>query len=219
MDAFVEPFPELVTPAGADDPLGEGVRDPRHRGLRVYEPQRTCVVIGRAQDPYRELQVAACAADGVPVHRRCTGGGAVVLAPGMVVVALRLAGGLHPSSQWFSLINPALSAAVRAAGGPPLTTQGHGDLAVIEEVGRPRKVLGASLRQGRLCTLYLGVFLVADAAHLMERYLAHPSREPAYRQGRRHRDFCTALDRYGVRVAELIGRLEQGLAALIDQAP
>lgn len=213
-----EPAPETVVPAEGDA-LGEGVRDPAHRGWTVFEPDRVRVVVGRAQDPARELHLDACRALGVPVHRRITGGGAVVLAPGMVVVGLRLAGGLRPATDWFALVNPVLAMAVMEAGGPALATAGHGDLAVIEADGQPRKVLGASLRQGRACTLYLGVFLVADAVPLMEALLAHPSREPAYRGGRSHRDFCTHLGRHGVTVAGLAATLAHRLPALVDRAP
>lgn len=218
-DGFAEPHPSIVEPVAAGDPLGEGVREPAHRGWTAFEPDRVRVVIGRAQDPARELRLDACRALGVPVHRRVTGGGAVVLAPGMVVVGLRLAGGLRPASDWFGLVNPVLAAAVAEAGGPALATEGHGDLAVPDPDGRPRKVLGASLRQGRACTLYLGVFLVADAVALMEALLAHPSREPAYRGGRAHRDFCTHLGRFEVTVAGLIAALAQRLPALVDRAP
>jgi lipoate-protein ligase A len=44
--------------------------------LRVWQ-NPPCVVIGRAQQAAREADLAACAAAGVPVLRRASGGGAV----------------------------------------------------------------------------------------------------------------------------------------------
>jgi lipoate-protein ligase A len=73
--------------------------------------------------------------------------------------------------------------------------------------GVERKVLGASLRQTSKLVLYLGVFLVDDAVPLMERYLAPPSREPDYRQGRGHAAFCTHLARHGATSASLVSAL------------
>jgi len=44
--------------------------------LRIWQNQ-ACVVLGRGQRPEREANVAACAAAGVPVLRRASGGGTV----------------------------------------------------------------------------------------------------------------------------------------------
>lgn len=44
--------------------------------LRIWQNE-ACVVIGRAQHPGREADLAACAAGGIPVLRRASGGGAV----------------------------------------------------------------------------------------------------------------------------------------------
>jgi len=52
------------------------------------------------------------------------------------------------------------------------------------------------------------VLLVDDAVPLMERYLAAPSRQPAYRAGRGHRDFCGHLGCHGVTVAGLIASVD-----------
>jgi lipoate---protein ligase len=216
---FDEPHPGIVVPNPPEDPLGESILDPAQRGLRVFEPRDLRVVIGRGQDPRREVQVDACRAAGVPIHRRASGGGTVVLAPGMVVVALRLAGGLRAPDDLFALVNSALVPAVEAACGVRPACRGHGDLAVRGADGIERKVLGASLRQSTRLAAYLGVLLVHDAVPLMERCLAHPSREPSYRAGRGHRAFCTHLGVHGCTVSRLIAELAPRLAGMIGAAP
>jgi lipoate-protein ligase A len=216
---FVEDHPDLVSPNPSDDPLGESVLDPGQGGLRVFEPRDVRVVIGRGQDPRREVRFDVCQAGGIPLHRRATGGGTVVLAPGMVVVALRLAGGLRAPDDLFAQVNAALVPAVEAACGVRLVCRGHGDLAVRGADGVERKVLGASLRQTTALAAYLGVFLVADAVPLMEGYLAHPSREPGYRGGRDHRAFCSHLGAHGCSVPSLIAELAPRLRPLIGAQP
>ena len=47
-----------------------------------WEPRETFVVVGYANRVATEVNVAACAAKGVPIFRRCSGGGAVVQMPG-----------------------------------------------------------------------------------------------------------------------------------------
>jgi lipoate-protein ligase A len=207
---FVEPRPDLVVPnpGGPADPLGESILDESQPWLRVFEPRDRRIVIGRGQDPAREVVVDAARADAVPIHRRVAGGGAVVLAPGMVVVAIRLANDRFGTDIWFERINAALIPAVAAACGAAVATRGHGDLAIAGGDGVPRKVLGASLRQTARWIYYLGALLVDDAVPLMERYLASPSRRPDYRGDRDHRGFCAALGAYGAGVAALIAAVE-----------
>ncbi len=217
--SFDEPLPEIVSPSPPGDPLGERVLSADGLGLAVFEPADVRVVIGRGQDPCREVQVAACQAAGIPIHRRVTGGGTVILAPGMVVVALRLAGGLRAPDDLFALVNGGLIPAVADACGARVACRGHGDLALRGDDGLERKVLGASLRQSTTVSAYLGVFLVDDAVPLMERLLAHPSREPGYRAGRDHRAFCTHLGSVGCTVPGLIAALTQHMAPLVDAAP
>ena len=210
MTGFVEPHPDLVqpNPGGPDDPLGESVLDPGQPWLRIFEPDALRLVLGRSQDPRRELLVEAAQADGVPIHRRICGGGAVVLAPGMAVVAVRLRASGLATNAWFDLVNAALAPAVAAVAGVAPTTRGHGDLAIPGKGGVERKILGASLRQTSRLVVYLGVLLVSDAVPHMERDLAAPSREPDYRAGRGHRAFCDHLGRLGVTVPALLTALE-----------
>lgn len=209
---FTERWPEIVSPnpGGSDDPLGESVLDPELPWLRVFEPRDVRLVVGRHQDPERELLVANAQTDGVPIHRRVCGGGAVVLAPGMAVVAIRLPPAADLDANcWFGRINAALIPAVVEIAGVEPACRGHGDLALTGADGVERKILGASLRQTSRGVYYLGVLLVADVVALMERYLASPSREPDYRSGRGHGAFCTHLGCHGVAVADLIAALRR----------
>jgi lipoate-protein ligase A len=203
---FVEPHPDLISPnpGGSQDPLGESVMDVSQSWIRVFEPNDVRLVIGRHQDPNRELVTANALADQVPMHRRVSGGGAVVLAPGMVVVALRLLNNEVGTTCYLDRVNSALVPAVAAVCGQQLQCRGHGDLVIGESDGIERKVLGASLRQTSRMVVYLGVFLVSDAIPQMERYLATPSREPTYRGGRGHGAFCTHLGTISVQVNALV---------------
>jgi len=199
MTGFVESYPDVIVPnpGGVDDPLGESVLESSSAWLRCFEPKDLRLVIGRHQDPHRELLVDRARADGVPMHRRVAGGGAVVLGPGMVVVALRLKPRTVAPDQLFQLVNSALGPALQQVLGKAPIAHGHGDL-TVEADGVERKVLGASLRQTARFAVYLGVFLIDDAVPLMERYLSMPSREPEYRAGRNHLDFCGHLAYWGV---------------------
>ncbi len=209
MSGFIEPHPNLITPnpGGPDDPLGESILDPAQPWLRVYEPRDVRLIIGRHQDPTRELLIDHARADQVPMHRRVSGGGAVVLAPGMVVVAARLVNSEFGTTCYLDRMNTALAPAVRSLCGLAPVCRGHGDLALADADGVERKVLGASLRQTSRLVFYLGVFLVHDAVGLMERYLAAPSRQPDYRSGRGHGAFCTHLATVGVEVPALISAI------------
>jgi len=209
MTGFIEPHPNVISPnpGGSDDPLGESILDPAQPWLRVYEPRDVRLVIGRHQDPARELLIDHARADQVPMHRRVSGGGAVVLAPGMVVVVARLVNREFGTTCYLERMNTALVPAVRSVCGIAPVCRGHGDLAIPATDGSVRKVLGASLRQTSKLVYYLGVFLVHDAVTLMERYLAAPSRQPEYRGGRGHGAFCTHLSASGVEVPALIAAI------------
>src|SRR5688572_16807135 len=59
--------------------------------LRFWEPAHYFVVAGYSNEINREVNRVACRGDRVPILRRISGGGTVLLGPGCLVYALALA--------------------------------------------------------------------------------------------------------------------------------
>src|SRR4029077_14400618 len=61
--------------------------------LRFWEPHEYFVVVGYANKVATEVNVATCEAKGIPIFRRCSGGGTVVQGPGCLnyTLVLRIA--------------------------------------------------------------------------------------------------------------------------------
>jgi len=182
-------------------------------GVRVWEPGGLAVVLGRSNRPEQEADLAACDRDDVPVLRRRGGGGAVVLAPGCLVVSLarRVARPLAVGAHLGEAVD-LLARGLAAASGVSLTARGTGDLCAGD-----RKVLGSSAFCGRGVFFYQASLLVDLDLGLVERYLRHPTREPAYRRGRAHRDFLTTLRRAGC--GRSARELAQDLSRALEDTP
>jgi lipoate-protein ligase A len=125
---------------------------------------RPAVVIGRFQRADWEVDAAACAARGVRVWRRFTGGGAVHLDPGTLCVALHA----PPGHAWAGLgvpemYAPLLDGIVRACRARGVAAER--DQRTVRVDGR--KVTGIAAHRGRGGSLVHGTLLVnADLASL-----------------------------------------------------
>jgi lipoate-protein ligase A len=156
---------------------------------QVSIPTTQEVVLGRGGDPAIELRLENVVADGVMVRRRAGGGCAVVLDPGNVIVAVAWPlPGLGEIRSAFATISQQLIAALARLGLAGVQQRGVSDLARDD-----RKIGGACIYRTRGLLYYATTLLVEPDLALVERYLQHPPREPAYRRGRRHRDFMGAL--------------------------
>ncbi len=187
--------------------------------LYVWQPDRTMAVIGLAQDPAVELKLQVLAADGVSFLRRASGGGAVVLGPGVLCfgvvappAALGTAGGIRAAFR--ALTHPVLRALADA--GLQARLAGISDIAVADRsTGRLHKVAGCAQLRKRRSVLVHGSLLVQLDTALFERYLRLPAEAPAYRLGRSHTDFCRSLFQLldpAPNVAEMAGRLASAAA-------
>jgi lipoate-protein ligase A len=145
------------------------------------------VVVGRSSDIAAEVDIAACLRHKVPILRRSSGGSAILTGPGCLMYALVLNLERLPELRWVDRAHAyVLDRHVAALGNalPGVRRQGTSDL-VLDG----RKFSGNSLRIKRNHLLYHGTFLCNCSLEWMEKLLRIPPRQPAYREGRRHRDF------------------------------
>jgi lipoate-protein ligase A len=158
-------------------------------GCMTWESKQAVVVLGRNSRPGDHVIIEACFEDGVPILRRCSGGGAVVLAPGCLNYAIGLSLVSYPSlidvGHSMEVILGRMAEAVAITG---LRIAGDADLALDN-----RKVSGNAQRRGRRALLHHGTLLYAFDRTLARRYLREPARQPGYRGRRFHTDFIGNL--------------------------
>lgn len=158
----------------------------------LREETETACVLG-AGTPAADVDLALCAATDVPVYRRRGGGGAVILAPGNLIITAAYDATRKPfATQWIGPVAEAIVRALESLGVHGARVRGLGDVALGE-----RKILGSSLYANRKVALYQGCLLVDADLDMIPQYLPHPSKEPDYRRGRSHLDFVTSMAREG----------------------
>lgn len=164
--------------------------------IYFWESAETCVVVGVSQNAEQETFSVRLAADGVTLLRRASGGGVVLLAPGVLCFAVLAPGCGIISRAAFRESFAALTAPVREAAerltGRPGGLRGVSDL-TLEVAGVARKYGGTAQLCRRKTVLVHGALLASFPPEKMEPYLAYPAESPDYRAGRGHRDFCVSL--------------------------
>lgn len=171
-------------------------------GVTVWEASRAMVVVGRNTSLVDQVHEQACVADHVPIVRRMTGGGAVVLAPGCVSYGMVIS--LLERPEWLDVaasFDAVLGAIVSALALPGLCAEGDSDLAL-----QGRKVSGNAQRRGRRTLLHHGTLLYDFDARLVTRYLKEPARQPDYRARRSHETFLGNIPRSRAEVMDAIRR-------------
>jgi len=199
--------PVATAPYVQDEAVLDRVRNDDVACVRVYRYPETAAVLGRGSKPEVELELDALANDGIPVLRRRGGGCAVVLDPGNLVVTVTLPlPGVGRVTSSFDAISRWLIAALDACGLAGVERKGVSDLVLGD-----RKIGGSCIYRTKGLLHYATTLLVDPDLDLLERYLAHPPREPEYRRGRRHRDFVTTLCTCGLAddPDRLVERLDQ----------
>ena len=167
-----------------------------HRGgsgvLRFWEPRHYFVVLGYGKTVQEEARMEACHEEGVPIQRRCSGGGTVLQGPGCLNYSLILPVDADPALNSITGANCFIMERQRAALskllGRSVAIEGHTDLAMDG-----LKFSGNAQRRKRDWLLFHGTFLLDFDLARIERLLLPPPVQPAYRRQRQHRDFLTCL--------------------------
>jgi len=198
------------------DPTGEGLLDRSVLPYRVWVPRERILVLGNSQEAEKELNAEAALSDRIPVFRRMSGGGAVLLSPGCLCVGLRFAKRKQLAIQHYFAKGYGLIRTVAGEKlGLELRQQGISDMACGD-----RKVAGCALYMPRDFVLYLASIIIHPDFADMEKYLAHPSKEPDYRGGRLHRDFMTGLASLAetpVAAAEMVPWFEDAIESSLGE--
>jgi lipoate-protein ligase A len=192
-----DPLPDLALDAALFRAL-ESAAGPE--ALRVWESPVPVVVLGRSGAIARDVEADACAADGVAIVRRDSGGGAVVLGPGCLNYSLVLSLERRPQLRDVrASYRQILEWLVRALAVPGLAIQGGSDLSM-----GGRKVSGNAQRRGARALLHHGTLLYAFDARAAQRYLKEPLRRPDYRGDRRHAEFLGNLPLSGRQIRDAL---------------
>ena len=172
--------------------LRRAERDGSGEVLRFWEPRRHFVVLGLSNRHRTETRVRDCRERGVPILRRCSGGGAVLQGPGCLnfalVLRIRKPGPLENISAANRFILERHRRALETVLGRSPKVEGETDLTLDG-----LKFSGNSQRRGAGWLLFHGTFLLRFDLALVEQLLSIPSRQPAYRNHRNHAQFLMNL--------------------------
>ena len=142
--------------------------------LRIWQ-NGACVVIGRGQRVWREVNMAACAVGGVPVLRRASGGGAVYHDPGNLNISLVVPG-------WERGLTAELAAFLAAVVGRFGLTASAGERGLF--IG-PAKVSGLASQVTRAGTLAHATLLVTTRADRVQAFLSPAPQDRHFLDSRR----------------------------------
>jgi lipoate-protein ligase A len=188
--------------------------------LRCWELPGPAVVMGASCRMGEAVNVAACRRDGVPIARRASGGGTVLIGPGAfnltVILPIASTPGGAAVGEVQRWILGKVADRLRALG-PPVEVLGSGDLTI-----GGRKCSGSAQRRLKRCLLVHASILYDLPAGRIARYLgAPPRRQPEYRAGRDHSSFLTnlPLPRDAIRRAFLDAWLPPGVEAEQARVP
>ena len=160
--------------------------------LRFWEPKEHFVVLGYSNAWKEETLPPVKKAGLAPVFRRCSGGGTVLQGPGCLNYSLVLKIDEEGASRNIRATNEYVMQRHRAALekllGEKVAVQGHTDLTLDG-----LKFSGNSQRRKRKYLLFHGTFLLDFDLPRLDRVLAIPQKQPAYRQNRPHSAFVTNL--------------------------
>jgi lipoate---protein ligase len=159
--------------------------------LRLWEWPSPAVVLGSGCRLTEDVNEPACAVDSVPILRRSSGGGTVLLGSGCLIYSLILSYERDPSlTEIRSSYRFILGRLAAGLSDEPavLEPAGISDLALAG-----CKFSGTAQQRKRSFLLHHGTILYQFDLSLIPRYLHEPARQPDYRAGRSHRTFVCNL--------------------------
>ena len=165
--------------------------------FNIYEPQDYNIILGRSRTLSEDVFEEKCMEDNVKVWKRISGGGTVLLAPGMFVwdMIIPTKSQILNQNKWFKLFSQWVISILELYGIKKIEVKGVSDLTIDN-----RKISGTSLFIGKNKVLYHGTLLLDIDTKLFDKYLKYPDVIPEYRKGRAHSEFVTTLSEQNITI-------------------
>ena len=159
--------------------------------LRVWEVNHHAVVLGASGKRLEDVRIKECEEAQIPVARRSSGGGTVLLGPGVLNFTVVIPIDMHPA---LGAVDTAqvwvleLAAEAFRRYNPNVKVMGSGDLTIDS-----RKFCGSAQRRLKRHLLVHACLINRLDIAAITRFLNPPARQPSYRLGRTHENFLTEL--------------------------
>lgn len=203
MQIWNQSYDQLVVNVAADEALLDWAeQNDSGPFLRFWESPEYGVVIGYGNSADTEVKLETARDKGLPIIRRCSGGGTVLQGPGCFNYAFVLPMTLDPllssitgTTQWVMLRLQQAFQGMQDHGDFQISVDGKRLCGDIELSGDSDltvdslKFSGNAQRRRKRYVLFHGTVLRSIDMEMIETFLMHPSREPGYRNHRRHGEF------------------------------
>ena len=181
-----------------DNKLVELNKSPQNY-LRFWEISDYAIILGKSNSKQKEVNTANCSSN-IPIIKRSSGGGTVLLGPGCLCYSLFI-----ETKQPFNSITTTNSVVMSKNCqalkkiNPNISIKGFTDLCLGN-----KKFSGNAQRRMKNITLFHGTFLYNFDLKQISKTLHHPTKEPDYRVKRTHRDFITNINLKSNTIKKLI---------------
>tara|TARA_Y100001935_G_C17298998_1_gene507941 strand:- start:1358 stop:2053 length:696 start_codon:yes stop_codon:yes gene_type:complete len=159
-----------------------------HEGIcRIWESMTHFVVLGLSKKIEDDVHLDTCKKDGIPILKRCSGGGTVLQGPGCLNYGFVLPINQHRDLAGIGTTTSYILSKVQERLEPVVSKteqKGISDL-VIDNI----KFSGNAQRRLKNAILFHGTILYDFDLDLVSKYLKEPPIQPDYRKKRHHHQF------------------------------
>ena len=171
--------------------------------IRFWELTSYAIILGRSNSKENEVKLKKT--NTIPIIKRASGGGTVLLGPGCLCYSLFIPTGFTPCSN-ISKTNSFIMNTLKDSLEPlnsNITIRGYIDLCINDI-----KFSGNAQRRTKDAILFHGTILYNFDLQMIEQTLKHPSKEPDYRKKRSHKEFLTNLSAKKTNLINCLSKLK-----------
>lgn len=173
--------------------------------VRLWRQRSWAVVVGASGKLADEVYVDRCQQLGIPIARRSSGGGTVLLGPGTFCISVvQPIAGFKPEDRDVRTLQVLVLKQLASQLNdlvPGLEVIDAGDWTIAG-----KKCAGSAQRRRKACVMVHASVLNQTDLAMVSRLLPPPPRMPEYRNGRSHEQFLTNL---GLTESDIVSRLER----------